>query len=162
MEASLEQKIFALLKKRNETVTFAESLTGGLVSARFVDVAGVSAVYKEGYISYSDDAKKKFFHVSEEVLHVHTAVSEPCARQMAIGARDAAGCDWALSVTGEAGPVPSGDLPVGLVYAGICHGDFSAVEKFTFQGDRRQIREAACEGALLLLYNSILQAEEGS
>ena len=82
MEASLEQKIFALLKKRNETVTFAESLTGGLVSARFVDVAGVSAVYKEGYISYSDDAKKKFFHVSEEVLHVHTAVSEPCARQM--------------------------------------------------------------------------------
>ena len=88
--ASVEERIVRLLKKNGLTVTTAESCTGGLVAGRLVNVAGVSEVFEEGFVTYSDKAKRKELNVSKATLKKYTAVSRQTAREMAIGAAFAA------------------------------------------------------------------------
>ena len=78
-EMTLEEQMVSNLIKRKETISCAESCTGGLLSARLVNVAGVSAVYKQGYITYSDEAKQKVLQISGDILKKHTAVSSETA-----------------------------------------------------------------------------------
>ena len=103
---SLEAVAVSLLKEKGLTIGVAESCTGGLMAKRLTDLAGVSAVFKGGIVSYTNEVKHNVLGVPQELLDQFGAVSAPVARAMAEGARRALGCDIALSSTGVAGPDP--------------------------------------------------------
>ena len=105
-QSETAEKLVKLLKKKNLTVTTAESCTGGMIASAIVSVAGASACFKEGYITYSNEAKKKLLGVREDTLKQYTVVSAQVAQEMAAGAAAAAQSSLAVSVTGVAGPDP--------------------------------------------------------
>ena len=141
-----------LLKKYELTVTTAESCTGGMIASAIVSVAGASACFKEGYITYSNEAKKKLLGVREDTLKQYTVVSAQVAQEMAAGAAAAAQSSLAVSVTGVAGPDPDEGNPVGLVYIGIAFEGSVYAARFQFTGSREEIRrQAACEALALAL-----------
>jgi len=155
-EHSLEERVAALLKQRGFTVTTAESCTGGLLAGRLLNAAGVSEVYKEGYITYSDEAKEKLLHVPHETLAAYGAVSEQTALEMAQGAARQAGAQAALATTGIAGPDGgTPEKPVGLVYIGCYVNGVTIAEEHIFAGERAQVRSLAAEAALLLLEQAL-------
>ena len=157
-KVTLEETIVELLKEQKMTVTTVESCTGGMLSARLTDVAGASLVFKSGFVTYSNKAKRKFIGVKKMTLKKHTAVSEQTAYEMARGGAVLTGADTCFSVTGYAGP-DSGEeeQPVGLVYIGCSVKGKVEVEKFYFKGDRKAIREQAVVSALTLLRSCILK-----
>ena len=165
--ASLTETVFRLLSERGATVTVAESCTGGAVGHLLTEIPGSSAVFREGYLTYSNEAKTKLLGVPEEMLKEHGAVSEQVAIAMAIGARAAAGSDYAISVTGIAGPDGGSDeKPVGLVYIAVAgaslgvSGDSGAeCTRFLFTGNREMVRKKSSRAALnqlrLLILNNL-------
>lgn len=156
-EVTLEEAVAALLEKKGLTVTTAESCTGGKLAGRIMNVPGVSRVYKEGYITYSNEAKRKLLGVKEETLKAYGAVSRQTAEEMAAGAAEAAGADAALGVTGIAGPDGgTEEKPVGLVYIGCFVKGHIRVEEFYFTGNREKIRDYAAVRALTLLREELL------
>lgn len=157
-KVTLEETIVELLKEQKMTVTTVESCTGGMLSARLTDVAGASLVFKSGFVTYSNKAKRKFIGVKKMTLKKHTAVSEQTAYEMARGGAMLTGADTCVSVTGYAGPDSGEDeQPVGLVYIGCSVKGKVEVEKFYFKGDRKAIREQAVVSALTLLRSCILK-----
>lgn len=157
-QVTLEDTVVSLLKERKMTVTTAESCTGGLVAGRILNVSGASEVYREGYITYSNEAKHKLLGVDQKTLDNYGAVSRETAEEMAIGAARAANADAAVSVTGIAGPeggTPS--KPVGLTYIGCYAAGRTRVEKFLFTGNRAKNREYAVSRALTLLREEIIR-----
>ena len=149
--------VVRLLDKYELTVTTAESCTGGLVAARIIDVPGASDVFREGFITYSNKAKRKTLDVSKGTLKKYGAVSKQTAKEMATGAIFAADADVSLAVTGIAGPDGGTDeKPVGLVYIACYINDKVTVEEHHFDGDRGQIREQSVIAALNLLRTCIL------
>src|SRR5207248_3978525 len=100
----LETVLVRLLSGRNQTLALAESCTGGYIANRLTNVPGASAVLLAGLVTYSNEAKQKLLGVRAETLSADGDVSEPVAREMAEGARARTGADYALSVTGVAGP----------------------------------------------------------
>lgn len=153
---TLEEKIIKELHKRNFTLTTAESCTGGLLAGRILNVSGASAVYNEGHITYSNEAKERLLGVSHETIQTYGAVSKETATEMATGAARTAKADVALSTTGIAGPTGgTKDKPVGLVYVG-CHVKGTVIVKeCRFSGTREENREAAVEAALQLLWKNL-------
>lgn len=118
--ANLEEVVVDLLSKQGKTLAIAESCTGGLISSRITDVAGSSAVFRYGFVTYANEAKEELVGVSQEALRNHGAVSDPVARQMAEGALKAGEADVAVAVTGIAGPGGgSADKPVGTVFLAL-------------------------------------------
>lgn len=159
-EYALEERIIALLKQAGFTVTTAESCTGGLLAGRLLNAAGASEVYKEGYITYSNEAKEKLLHVSHETLETYGAVSEQTALEMVQGAARQAGAQAALATTGIAGPDGgTPEKPAGLVYIGCYVNGVTIVEEHLFAGERAQVRSLAVEAALLLLEQALLNVE---
>ena len=157
-KVTLEETIIQLLKEQELTLTTVESCTGGMLSARLTNVAGVSAVFKQGFITYSNKAKRKFVGVKKMTLKKYTAVSEQTAWEMARGGAILTNSDVCVSVTGYAGPDGGEDgQPVGLVYIGCNVKGRIEVEEFHFSGDRREIRELAVVNALTLLRRCILE-----
>lgn len=155
---TLEQAIVTMLEEKRLTVTTAESCTGGLLAGRILNVSGASSVYKEGYITYSNDAKERLLGVNRETLMDYGAVSPQTAYEMAEGAANAAGADAALSVTGIAGPGGgTKEKPVGLVYIGCCVKGHVRVEEFHFTGTRDKNRDYAVARALTLLREELLK-----
>lgn len=151
-EVTLEAAVVKLLEEQKMTVTTAESCTGGLLAGRIMNVAGASNVYREGYITYSSDAKERLLGVKRETLMEYGAVSRQTACEMAEGAARAAGADAALSVTGIAGPGGgTKDKPVGLVYVGCYVKGHVCAEEFHFTGNRDKNREFAVARALTFL-----------
>lgn len=149
---TLEEVVVKLLKKRVFTFASAESCTGGLLTGRLVNVPGVSDVLKEGYITYSNEAKMKYLGVKAETLAAYGAVSEQTAGEMAAGAARAAGADTALAITGIAGPDGGTDKkPVGLVYIGCYVAGKVTVKEHHFGGNRQRVREQSVIYALDLL-----------
>jgi nicotinamide-nucleotide amidase len=146
---TLEMHVLEMLKRRNMTLTTAESCTGGLLAGTLINVPGASDVFNEGYITYANEAKRKLLGVKKKTLKNDGAVSEACAREMAKGAAKAAGARAAISVTGIAGPGGgSEEKPVGLVYIG-CYVDGKVwVERYLLNGDREKIRNLAVKRAL--------------
>ena len=113
-----------LLSERNQTVSFAESCTGGRISAAMTAVPGASAVLGYGFVTYANEAKESVLGVSPELLEAHGAVSSEVVQSMALGALEQAQSDWAISVTGIAGPGGgTEEKPVGLVYIGVAGPD---------------------------------------
>ena len=152
MKSSVEYRIAALLEEKNIKVSTGESCTGGLVAAALVNVAGISNWFEEGYVTYSNTAKQKLLGVDKDTLEQFGAVSEQTARQMAIGAAKAAGCQAAVATTGIAGPDGGTDeKPVGLVYIGAVVRDDVVIEKHIFKGDRADVRKQSTQAALELL-----------
>lgn len=151
-DKTLEYSVYELLKKHHCTVTTAESATGGMIAATLINVPGISEFFKEGYITYANEAKIKLLGVSEETIAQFGVVSSQTAAEMADGAARIAGCEAAVSVTGVAGPDGgTPECPVGLVYIGCHLRDKTVTERHVFGGDRMQVRQAAAEAALLLL-----------
>lgn len=156
-EETLEQAVVKLLKKYELTVTTAESCTGGLLAGRIINVPGASEVYNEGFITYSNKAKRKYLEVSKSTLKKFGAVSEQTAKEMATGGVFATDSDACVAVTGLAGPDGgTEEKPVGLVYIATYMKDKVSVEKYQFKGNRDKIREQAVVKGLDLLRRSIL------
>ena len=137
------QALIRLASEARITFGFAESLTGGLISASVVEVPGASSAFKGSVVSYTNEVKENVLGVSSEIIEQHTEVSEECAKAMAEGACRVIGCDLAVSVTGIAGP--TGDLPgkpVGTVYMGYCYPKrgIAGALRLNFTGDRDTIR----------------------
>jgi nicotinamide-nucleotide amidase len=134
------------------TVTVAESCTGGMVAAAITDIAGSSAVFERGFITYSDAAKIEMLGVAAATLARHGAVSEPVAREMAAGARAAAGADAAVAISGIAGPGGSAHKPEGRVCFALATPDRVVSETVEFGAlGRGPVRAAARDHALDLL-----------
>lgn len=157
---SLTETVFRLLRERGATVTVAESCTGGAVGRLLTEVPGSSAVFREGYLTYSNEAKTKLLGVPEGLLKEHGAVSEPVALAMARGARAAAAADYAIAVTGIAGPDGgSAEKPVGLVHIAVCGDSGAEGVRFVFAGNRETVRHRASRAALntlrLLILNDL-------
>ena len=155
---TLEMSVVNLLEKNELTISTAESCTGGLLAGRLINVPGVSDVYKEGFITYTNKAKRKTLGVNKSTLKKYGAVSEQTAKEMAVGAALAADTDISISVTGIAGPDGgTNEKPVGLVYVGVCIKDIVHVEEFRFSGDRANVREQTVISALGLLRKCIME-----
>lgn len=157
-EETLEMSVVRLLKKHELTVTTAESCTGGMVAGRLINVAGASDVFKEGFVTYSNKAKRRRLDVNKSTLKKHGAVSRETAREMAIGGVFAADSDVCIAVTGIAGPDGgTEEKPVGLVYMACCFKDKVTVEKYQFKGNRGKVREQAVVRALDLVRRTVLE-----
>lgn len=134
------------------TVATAESCTAGLIAARIADVPGASAVLNGGAVTYTEAIKERVLGVSAETLATHTAVSAPCAREMALGARRVFAADLAVSATGYAGPGGGTDEePVGTVYLGLAAASGVRAVRCRFEGGRAAVRAQAAARALELL-----------
>ncbi|TWT40975.1 Nicotinamide-nucleotide amidohydrolase PncC [Phycisphaerae bacterium RAS1] len=159
-EETLAGAVGDLLQKRHATLATAESCTGGMIGQMLTATPGSSAYYLGGVVAYSNEAKERLLDVPRDVLDAHGAVSRPAAEAMAEGARRRFSADFAVSVTGIAGP--SGgrpDKPVGLVYLGIAAAEGVAVEEYRFGEDapRDVIRERAARTALNRLRLALLR-----
>lgn len=145
--------IMAQCKRQRATFGTAESCTGGMVGATVTSTAGISEFFKGGIVSYSNEVKRMLLGVNAETLESHGAVSSECAKQMAEGACRALGCDYAIAVTGIAGPGGgSPTKPVGLVFiAAAKRGRGATAKRNMFRGDRNAVREAAVSAALKML-----------
>lgn len=151
-ENTMENVVMECLTARGETVSFAESCTGGLLSARLVNIPGASGVLSEAHVTYSNAAKERVLGVSSETLAQHGAVSEQCAIEMAAGARRISGSDWGVSTTGIAGPDGgTPEKPVGTVFIGISGEQGTFAKEFHFRGSRDWVRILASSTALNLL-----------
>ena len=162
MEQAMEEKVIQELMQEHMTVTTAESCTGGLLAGCLLNVSGASAVYGEGHITYANEAKEKILGVSHETLEKYGAVSPETAFEMAAGAARSAGADAALVTTGIAGPGGgTPEKPVGLVYIGCFLNGRIRVEECHFQGSRSDIRQAAVERAVALLWEELTDRKVG-
>lgn len=160
---TLEEAVVSLLRERGETVTVAESCTGGGLGARITAVSGASDVFVGGVISYSNEWKARLLGVPPEVLSRHGAVSHECAEAMALGARALGEADWSVSITGVAGPTGgTPEKPVGLVYIGLAGPGFLHVAEHRFAGDREAVRFRSTQAALTLLRRSLLDTARTS
>jgi len=155
---SLEEAVGRLLAAKHQTVAVAESCTGGLVAARLTNISGSSDYFREGFVTYANAAKISRLGVEGRLLTHYGAVSPQVAAAMADGARRTARTDWAVSVTGVAGPTGgSVDKPVGLVYFGLAAPDGSPrCVRQQFIGDREDVRTQAAQTALEVLRRGLL------
>lgn len=157
-DTTLEKAVMELLSANDLTVTCAESCTGGLLSARLLNVPGASEVYKTGVITYSNKAKRRFLGVKKTTLHKYGAVSEQTAEEMAKGAALFMKADVAVAVTGLAGPDGgTAEKPVGLVYIACSVKGTVTVREYRFSGNRGKVRESAVSAALTLMRGCILE-----
>ena len=148
----LAQAFGRLLIEKGVTLATAESCTGGLLAKSLTDTPGISAVFREGFVVYSNEAKVERLGVPPETIERHGAVSRETALAMAEGVTRAARVRLGLSVTGIAGPEGgSPEKPVGLVYLGVCFdGKARAWRRQYPPSDRRLIREIAARESLNL------------
>lgn len=151
-DPSLAAAVVPLLTAHGLTVATAESCTGGLIAAALTDVSGASRVFGTGVVSYSNECKQKLLTVSEDTLAAHGAVSKATAGQMARGVRRTADAAIGISVTGEAGPIPAENHPVGTVFIALADKKRTWVEELHLEGDRGAIRRAAADSVLWLLW----------
>lgn len=156
MSHALAEEIFARASAQGVTITCAESCTGGLVAAAITDVAGSSAIFERGFVTYSNRAKQEMLGVTAATLDAFGAVSEEVCAEMATGARAAAQADLAISVSGIAGPGGSEFKPEGRVCFGLArsHGVHTETIEFTALG-RAQVRAAATRHALTLILGAL-------
>ena len=153
-----EKLVKALIEKKMTCAT-AESCTGGGGGYAITAVAGSSAVFMGGIISYDNSVKRDVLGVPEDVLSTKGAVSSECAAAMAEGARRRLNTDLAVSITGIAGPGGgSPDTPVGLVWFGLASKAGTTTDKQIFPGDRETVRAAAIGHALSLLLAEVVKS----
>lgn len=163
---SLSRSVGQLLQQRGALVATAESCTGGLLGKVLVDEPGSSSYYYGGWVTYSDELKSKCINVPASLIESHGAVSTEVAQAMAEGALAEADCDYALSITGVAGPDGgTATKPIGTVFVGIAARIQSTaktncrVRRFQFTGDRMMIRDRSAKSALQMLRFELLSLD---
>lgn len=174
----IEEQLVTKLKDLQLHITTAESCTGGMIASHITNVAGASAVFEQGFVTYSNEAKINLLGVEKKLLEIYTEYSPQTAAAMAKGAAKKAGAQIAVSVTGIAGPDGgTEEKPVGLLYIGcyIAPGAMAAlvqaspdvyhvevpsdgkcvVKEYHFSGTREEIRNQAAEASLQLALEGI-------
>lgn len=158
---TLESAVAGMLKDRAQTVSTAESCTGGLLAKRLTDLPGSSEFFVQGCVTYANRAKTDLLGVTEELIERNGAVSEPVVEAMAIGCRERARTDHAIAISGIAGPGGgnSPDKPVGLVVIGLASVSGTTVRAFRLGShlSRAEIRDRSCKIALNLLRVRLLR-----
>ena len=150
------QNLASNLSTQNLKVTCAESCTGGLLAANLTRLPGSSAWFDMGFVTYSNEAKQQMLNVNPTTLAHYGAVSEEVVREMALGALIASKADYALSISGIAGPSGgSEEKPVGLVWFGVASKKRIWAEFKVFNGDRDQVRAQAVQHAVQLLLSKL-------
>ena len=149
-EASLAERLGRILNGRGWTVATAESCTGGLIAGAITEIAGSSAWFDRGFVTYSNEAKVEMLGVRSTTLDAHGAVSEATAREMVAGALTRSGATFAVAVTGIAGPAGGTPAkPVGLVWLAWGRRDGPVdTQSEHFEGDRAAVRTATVQRAL--------------
>ncbi|MEA4955502.1 MAG: competence/damage-inducible protein A [Pseudoflavonifractor sp.] len=156
--SSLEEVCLALLKEQGLSLSCAESCTGGLIAKRITDLAGASAVFHGGVVSYTNEVKHSVLGVSQELLDRCGAVSAPVAEAMAEGTRRALGADLAVATTGVAGPDPDDrGNPVGLVYVALAWDGGVHIRTVHAAGPRARVRTVAASHAFDLLRRKLTE-----
>ena len=150
-EGSVAARVLETLAGRGETLATAESLTGGLLSARLTDVPGASRSFVGGVVSYATRVKVSLLGVPPEVVQEHGVVSEECALAMARGVRDGLDATWGLATTGVAGPDQQEGRAVGTVWVAIAGPAGATARLLALGGDRAAIRQTSCDAVLELL-----------
>ena len=155
-DASIEKSVGDLLKKHNKTLSVAESLTGGRIASELVSIAGASAYFKGGFITYTAELKEQLLGVSKQVIEEFTVVSKEVVKEMAIGCLERLKTDYAIAVTGNAGPTTDhNDKSVGLVYIAIAKENNVDVHEFNFGKPREKVINRTVTKALELLSENI-------
>lgn len=154
---TLEATVVDMLREQGMTLSLVESLTGGMIASRIVNVPGASDVFLNGFVTYTNEAKHNLVGVKKKTLEKHGAVSEKCAKQMAKGGRLVSGTDICVSVTGIAGPDGgTEETPVGTVFMGCSLADRTIVKECHFTGNRAKIREQTTAHAIVFLRSCLL------
>ena len=152
----IEAVVVDLLRARKQTLALAESCTGGLIASRITDVPGASEIFLGGVVSYANSAKEKFLGVRAETLQQHGAVSEAVAKEMAVGARENFGSDFAIAVTGIAGPSGgTAEKPIGTVFIALASAAGVEVKKFLNVWNRATFKQVTATQALEWLRQKI-------
>lgn len=154
--SALAAELTTALASSGQTVTTAESCTGGWIAKLITDIPGSSAIFESGLVTYSNAAKQSLLGVGHDVLESHGAVSDPVVRAMADGARTRAAADIAVAVSGIAGPDGgTPDKPVGTVWFAWSTASTTEADCQQFSGDRNAVRAAAARYAMRGVLNRI-------
>ncbi len=145
------QRIVQLLRERNETITCAESITGGALTSELVSIPGASHVLKGSIIAYSTEVKVSELKVEPTLIQEFGVVSEEVALAMARGVKAKFAAEWAISLTGVAGPGASHGVPAGTVWLALLGPGFEETVKLELMGEREMVRRGAVESALGVL-----------
>lgn len=157
LDQPLAAQVGERLLARGEWLALAESCTGGLIAKLCTDIAGSSGWFERGLVTYSNRAKSELLGVAGNLLETQGAVSEACARAMVQGLLQSSPAQWAIAVTGIAGPGGgSADKPVGMVWMSWQRrGGEAEVRCQRFHGDREQVREQTARLALQILLEKL-------
>ena len=143
------EKIILKLTKQQETISFAESCTGGRIAAAFTTISGASNVLKGSCITYSNEVKHKWLGVENDILEEFGAVSKECVSQMLDGIQKMAQSDYAIAVSGIAGPTGGTEFkPVGTVYIGVLTPTNKEISHCLFKGSREEVQEQSTTFAI--------------
>lgn len=154
-DTTLQREIVSALTRFQKTLSVAESLTGGEIASKLVEVEGASKVFNEGLVTYSIASKCKRLNISPYFVDKYGVVSNQVAHEMAVGLLKS-GADFAVATTGYAGPQSDGVLPVGLCFIAIGTHNGVSVYRNIFSGTRNEIREQASNSALYLLWKNLM------
>lgn len=156
-DSSLEKRIGEILKKNNQTISTAESLTGGKIATTLVSVAGSSAYYKGSIVTYSAETKINLLDVSAETIKKYTVVSKEVALEMARGVKEKLQTNYAVAVTGNAGPTTdNNDKSLGLVYIAFVSDEKEIVQEFNFGQPREKVLNRTVNKSLEILQKEII------
>jgi nicotinamide-nucleotide amidase len=155
----IENVVVKLLAQNKKTLALAESCTGGLIASRITDVPGASEIFLGGVVSYTNAAKEKFLGVQAQTLSTHGAVSEEVAREMALGAREKFGSDFAIAVTGIAGPGGgTTEKPVGTMFIALASADGVKVKKMLNVWERATFKQVTATQTLEMLRGKLIDS----
>lgn len=154
----MQTVVAELLIQKQKTIATAESCTGGAIASALVEYPGISSVFLDGCVTYSNESKQKRLGVKEETLQKYGAVSHETAKEMAEGVAKTAGTNIGLATTGIAGPEGgTEEKPVGLVYIGLSIDGMTQTKECHFIGNREKIRTRAVYTALDWLRRELLK-----
>jgi nicotinamide-nucleotide amidase len=160
---SIEKRVGALLIEQQKTLATAESLTGGSIASTLVSVPGASTYFKGSFITYSEDAKKSMLNVSENTINRFTVVSKEVAQEMATTTREKLKTDFAIAVTGNAGPTTDKtNKTVGVVFIALATETGVYVEEFNFGQPREKVINRTVNKSLEILQKELLKNNENS
>jgi len=149
-------KIINTLKEKKQTITFAESCTGGRIASAFTAISGASSVLMGSAVTYANEIKSQWLGVKEQTLIDHGAVSSKCVDEMLSGILKMASAEYAIAVSGIAGPTGGTvQKPVGTVYIGIQTPKEKIVQLYLFEGDREEVQVQSTDTAIELLKNNL-------
>lgn len=153
--SSLAQAVIAVLRERRESIATCESITGGAIAATLTDIPGASAVFRGGLITYASDLKASLAGVDAELIANQGVINEETARQMARGAVERCGSNWAVATTGVAGPDQQDGADVGTLFLALAGAKRVVSREFRLSGSRPDIRNQSVRLALVLILEEL-------